>query len=411
MPELAQRADYTFKHNAGLGRHGWLRLTPAYSVKIVGEIIGNADPARKVLDPFSGTATTALHAAQGGMRACAVEINPFLQWFGRAKLRFYPPADAARAVRLGDRVLDLVVRGDVSPAPPPPIRNIHRWWDDDALAFLRALFAAVEGAAPDPRDPARDLLLVAFCRVMIGVSKAAFNHQSVSFRESAPVRLFAAPEAESAANEFRRDLRRVADEAVRDNPAAPAKLVGGDSRRLDKLLNEKFDLLITSPPYANRMSYIRELRPHMYWLGHLREPGEAGDLDWRAIGGTWGSATSRLAEWRPAPPVPARLGKIAAAVSAAAADPDNGALMANYILKYFEDARTHLASAFAVLNPGAEARYIVGNSIFYGVNLPTEEIYADLMERAGFRQVEIRVIRKRNSKKGLREYDVTARRP
>ena len=99
------------------------------------------------------------------------------------------------------------------------------------------------------------------------------------------------------------------------------------------------------------------------------------------------------------------------AAQVSAASPGNGALMANYILKYFEDAAAHLRSAFAVLNPGAEARYIVGNSIFYGVNLPTEELYAELMERAGFRHADIRVLRKRNSKKGLREYDVAARRP
>jgi hypothetical protein len=33
---LRQRADYTHKHNKASGRHGWLRLTPAYSLKIVG---------------------------------------------------------------------------------------------------------------------------------------------------------------------------------------------------------------------------------------------------------------------------------------------------------------------------------------------------------------------------------------
>ena len=409
MPELAQRADYTFKHNAGLGRHGWLRLTPAYSVKIVDEIIADSDPALKVLDPFSGAATTALRAAQSGMRAGTVEINPFLQWFGRAKLRRYSPADPLRAVRLGERALEFIARGESSAVPPPPIRNIHRWWDDDALAFLRGLRAALDRAAPDRRDAARDILLVAFCRAVIGESKAAFNHQSVSFREDdGASRLFGRKSAEDAAAEFRRDLARVADSAA-DNPVAPARLVAGDSRRLDKLLDEKFDLLITSPPYANRMSYIRELRPYMYWLGHLREPGDAGDLDWLAIGGTWGAATSRLAEWKKGAPTCGRLEKIAARV--AAASPRNGALMANYILKYFEDVRAHLNSAFAVLNPGAAAHYIVGNSIFYGVNLPTEEIYADLMERAGFRKTEIRVLRKRNSKKGLREYDVVARRP
>jgi hypothetical protein len=36
---IEKRADYTFKYNTSLGRHGWLRLTPAYSVKLVREII------------------------------------------------------------------------------------------------------------------------------------------------------------------------------------------------------------------------------------------------------------------------------------------------------------------------------------------------------------------------------------
>ena len=39
---LRQRADYTHKHNVKTGRHGWLRLTPAYSVKVVEELIDHA---------------------------------------------------------------------------------------------------------------------------------------------------------------------------------------------------------------------------------------------------------------------------------------------------------------------------------------------------------------------------------
>ena len=40
---LTQRADYTQKHNAKTGRYGWLRLTPAYSLKVVNEILGACD--------------------------------------------------------------------------------------------------------------------------------------------------------------------------------------------------------------------------------------------------------------------------------------------------------------------------------------------------------------------------------
>lgn len=37
--KLRQRSDLTFKHNLSKGRHGWFRLTPAYSVKIVDDIL------------------------------------------------------------------------------------------------------------------------------------------------------------------------------------------------------------------------------------------------------------------------------------------------------------------------------------------------------------------------------------
>lgn len=35
----------------------------------------------------------------------------------------------------------------------------------------------------------------------------------------------------------------------------------------------------------------------MYWLGFLESGEQAGNLDWKAIGGTWGSATSKLKDW------------------------------------------------------------------------------------------------------------------
>ena len=37
----------------------------------------------------------------------------------------------------------------------------------------------------------------------------------------------------------------------------------------------------------------------MYWLGYLSDGRAAGELDWKAIGGTWGCATSMLNTWTP----------------------------------------------------------------------------------------------------------------
>ncbi len=68
-------------------------------------------------------------------------------------------------------------------------------------------------------------------------------------------------------------------------------------------------------------------------------------------------------------------------------------------------------SYWMVLNKGAEIHYIVGNSVFYGVLMSVERLCAAMLERLGFDNVECRVIRKRNSKKELFEFDVSARWP
>ena len=75
---VGQRADLTHRHNRLRKRHGWLRLTPAYSVRLVSEVLDFAGESAVVFDPFSGTGTTALAAAEHGHDAIGVDINPFL---------------------------------------------------------------------------------------------------------------------------------------------------------------------------------------------------------------------------------------------------------------------------------------------------------------------------------------------
>lgn len=90
---LRQRADFTYKFNAKTGRHGWLRLTPAYSLKIVEDLVISNPEARRIFDPFCGTATTALSAAYHGREGVTTDINPFLIWLGQAKTMHYSTVD------------------------------------------------------------------------------------------------------------------------------------------------------------------------------------------------------------------------------------------------------------------------------------------------------------------------------
>ncbi len=407
-----QNAHLTYKGNVGVGRHGWLRLTPAYSVKLVRDMVNSHPTDVVVTDPFSGTGTTALAAAEHGGTGQAIDINPFLIWLGNTKLRHYDDATIVNAEGCLADVLrtsrNVVRKPDLW---QPAIFQIERWWTPSSLNALKAIRAAVDGV---PTGPARDLLEIALCRTLIGVSNAAFNHQSMSFKEMPPTSvrlLFEIEESEVVLARYLKEAREIIASAAIDLPGS-GKIIEGNSRDIE--LN-KFgagcDLLLTSPPYANRMSYIRELRPYMYWMRYLDDAAAAGELDWLAIGGTWGVATSRLTTWssRETTPVDDEMRAVCAAITRDGGK--NGPLLSTYVRKYFDDMWSHFQSAFKHVRNGGTATYIIGNSTFYGHIVPAEQWYATMLREAGFRDVSITNIRKRNSKKELFEFSVSGFKP
>jgi hypothetical protein len=70
---------------------------------------------------------------------------------------------------------------------------------------------------------------------------------------------------------------------------------------------------------------------------------------------------------------------------------------------------SHFASLYDNVAPGGHIFYIIGNSKFYDTVVPAEKLYADLMTEHGFENTKISTIRKRNSKKELYEFLVSAR--
>ena len=400
---LRQNSEYTHKFNTRAGRHGWLRLTPAYSMKIVEEIVEGSDDRDHVLDPFCGTGTTALCATNHGHFAATIDVNPFLVWFARAKTAHYAAEQLTEAVEAVKLVLEHTRRRDLEPVAEPPIHRIDRWWTREARLFLRYLKASIRHIAGET-GPVSNLLHVAFCRTLIQLSNAAFNHQSMSFKSSPQYDFDLQLGFDSVyLNDFQFVL-----EGAKENPSGDATVVCGDARKLTDHLEGRFDIVISSPPYANRVSYIRELRPYMFWLGFLLNGRDAGELDWQAIGGTWGIATSRLSEWSPsgASWLPTSLSAILDNI--AKEDNRSGVVLSNYVARYCEDMSRHFDELRNVLNSGARIHYIVGNSAFYGTVVPVEQIYATVLREYGFENVDVRAIRKRNSKKELVEFDVSA---
>jgi len=405
-PPKGARERFTFRGNLRETRHGWLRLTPAYSLHLVRELIATrARPDLPVLDPFAGTGTTLLVCAERGIDGDAVDLNPFLRWLAAAKVARYTAGDRAAAIDLAAAVTR-AARATTSPPPwLPSIHRLDRWWLPARAQALGRARAALEAASAPPR--ARDLVQLAFCRTLIETANVSFGHQSLSFR-APPARESARRAAETVSAALTSALDSLADAAAAPLPRATLRTHLDDARTLGTLRSRRFGAIVTSPPYANRMSYVRELRPYLYWLGYLRDPGDAGELDWRAIGGTWGRATSRLGAWTPPPNRQVRAAGLLDLVARIAA---HHALLGRYVHRYFLDLDAHVTTAFERVAPGGSVHYVVGNSAFYDVSVPTHELLAEQLSAAGFVEPTLRALRPRTSKRGLFEFVVSARHP
>lgn len=409
-PFALGRLDHlTFKGNLQDTRYGWLRLTPAYSVHLVSDLLDSyATEDAVVLDPFCGTGTTALVCAERGIACDTTDINPFLLWLTRAKARSYQPPEVSAFIAASDQVAAALTNDSDQRSWVPPIHQIEKWWDAPTLAALGRAMAAIKDMDETLPEGSRDLLKIAFCRVMIDQANVSFGHQSMSFKKSttASFSLFSADDMVTSS--WRHAAATIAMSARSPIALSPRTFLC-DARHLAAQLEaDRYSCVITSPPYPNRMSYIRELRPYMYWLGYLRDGRDAGELDWKAIGGTWGIATSNVAKWVPNNRVAVPFDNFSAILDSIGRRSD---VLSRYVHKYFHDMVEHVQSLSTVAQPGASIHYIVGNSKFYDVLLPVQAIFAALFEAAGFEDTNVQVIRKRTSKKELFEYVVSARKP
>ncbi|BCL37216.1 DNA adenine methylase [Nostoc sp. MS1] len=398
-----QKSEYTFKANRNLGRHGWLRLTPAYSVKLVEKLLICLEKDAIIADPFSGTATTGLVAAEKGYKAITFDINPFLIWLGKVKCENYSEnylADIRLQVQKALAEYKAIIQQENW---VPQIFNIERWWSRQTLQVLAALRVALVEQFGEPiENSSCGLIWVAFCRLVIETSSAAFNHVSMSFNDK--VTHFEIEYIEELFLNILNFILKTAENKILGN----TNIIEMDACKISKLSNIKVNTIITSPPYPNRISYIRELRPYMYWTKFLNEAKQAGELDWSAVGGTWGIATSRLLSWELLENnLPEEIFSTVEKIRLS--DGKNAQLLSIYVLKYFHDMHLHLSSLKSILQDKAELHYIVGNSTFFGNMVDTATLLSASMRLLGYSDIQSEIIRKRNCNKALYEYCVSAK--
>ena len=404
-PRHPNSSSGNFVSNMTAPVHRWFRYSAGFNGAWAESLIESEASQRevRVLDPFAGCGTTLIAAEQCGVESCGIDSHPFVAKVARAKLAYRSsPSEYGAAAA---RVLASAQRMKPDLARYPDL--IHRCYSEEALGQLDRLRRATEVTAGESETALLVwLTLVAILRVTSHVGTANWQYLLPRRRKAHVEAPFAA--FQTMAHVIRDDMETVG--RVR-GPRAGFAL--GDARICDSLPADGFNLVVTSPPYANNYDYADATRLELTFFGEVRGwsdlqkkvrqhllrsctqhvPNKAVDLD--AVLGS-----PELA------PIGSELRNVCEQLSEIRLSRGGKKTYHNMVACYFLDlARVWLALRRVCRSP-SKVCFVIGDSAPYGVYVPAVEWLGELALAAGFDSFSFEKTRDRNTKWKNRKHRV-----
>ena len=340
-------------------------------------IEGLTEPGETVLDPMMGSGTSIVEAFLANRRALGFDIDPLALLICRVKTM---PVDFLDASWAGKRIVAVAQRLLERPSYLDEImvkryddasrEFIDYWFARETQRQLMALLLAIEREKPGERLDA--FLKVVFSTIII--TKSGGVSLAYDLAHSRPHKV-ATKAPKDAVKMFEQKLLKCADllsQLPRNGKDVLIKQY--DCRDTLPLRENSVQLVVTSPPYANAIDYMRAHKFSLVWFGEKIK--ELGFKRSEYIGA---ERTSGLGNFT----FPQQVRRVITSIEVA------DAKKARVLAKYFVDMNAAISQMQRVLEPGRACIIVVGPSTIRSVEIPTHECLAALAEVTGFEVIDI----------------------
>jgi DNA modification methylase len=338
-------------------------------------IRGLTNPGDVVLDPMMGSGTTVVEALLEGRQAIGLDIDLLALRLCRVKTT---PLDLDSLREVGYKVSS---RADTLLSDGEFIdRALNEQFDERTKAFIdywffpttqRELMALILAIQEVDNTLIRHFLELTFSSIIItksgGVSRARDLAHSRPHLDKTKI-------PKNALEQFLLRLRKnFASIAQLKTNGKSAILEAGDARSMP-FADQSIDLIVTSPPYANALDYMRAHKFSLVWFGE-----SVTDLSkLRAI--YIGSERIGSNQYDALPDKPEITIR-----QLAEQDTSKAAILR----KYFVEMKMVLAEMHRVLREDSAAIIVVGTSVMRGIDVQTHECLADIAASLGFDVVDV----------------------
>ena len=397
--------DTAFAENHDRALHRWVPWIAGFSGSFVSGVLSGIKRQRRkprVLDPFAGVGTTLIEALKQGCDTIGFEINPYAALACKAKVE----AGRYDADRLAEALDRFEAFGeDKLAADEKPISHAPKGFSSRVPFFSpeveRQVLLCQDFIAQETNGWLADLFQVAFGAVMVGFSNYSYE-PSLGTRAGAgkPNIMFA-----DVFSIVQRKLREMHEDILSFQQrmstfSRPPRAQVHPWSYLDHATRVKpgsIDVLITSPPYLNNYHYIRNTRPHLFWLGMVETPADLKAIEYRSFGQFWQTVRAGPEiKLRPKLPHLAEKLEILKALHSEKGS-YGGRGWANYAATYFNDCQRFCAITRTCMRPGGKVVVVIGNNILQGMEFQTDQLFADIAEQEGFKVVALHEVRKKRT--------------
>jgi hypothetical protein len=324
---------------------------------------------------MAGSGATLVEACLLGRKTIGVDLDPLALRQCRAKTTWLDPEQVyiagQRVVdtalmwgRIGDPLTQFLGRLDAATR-----KFIDYWFKAETQKELAALVLSVE---QETHPDSRVLLEVLLSSVI--VTKSGGVSMARDLAHTRPHRVDD-KSPRNAIKMFETQLQHAvaAFNEVSPAPTWPATVLPADSRYLP-LADETVDLIVTSPPYANALDYMRAHKFSLVWLG---EPIERLSILRGDYIGSERRSNTNIGDLPETAQVSIR--------NLAVIDRQKAAVLG----KYYHDMSLAIREMYRVIRPRRAVVMVVGPSTMRGLRIETHRDLADIARHMGFEVVGV----------------------
>ena len=323
-----------------------------------------------VLDPMMGSGTAVVEALLEGRRGVGLDLDPLALRLSCVKTT---PLDIDDLRDAGYKVIS---RANALLSNGKTIeRDLAKRFDERTKAFIdywflsttqRELMALVRAIQDVTDASVRRFLELTFSSIIVTKSGGVSRARDLAHSRPHLVKTKTPKNAlEQFSIRFRKNLASIAQLEPNSTMALP---LAGDARVMP-FADGIIDLIVTSPPYANAIDYMRAHKFSLVWLGE--SIADLSELRAQYLG------SERVGRLQYAA-LPDRPEGIVRQLT------ERDSSKAAILRKYFVEMKAVLAEMYRVLRNDSAAIVVVGTSMMRGIDVQTHFCLADIAAGLGF---------------------------